>query len=169
MTDFENATSMPGPTSILFVCLGNICRSPLAEGVARHLILEHRVEPRVSVDSAGTGAWHVGEPPDSRSTEVALRNGITLEGRARQLRGEDLFDFDYVIAMDQANLSKLLAIKERNGGTAQVRLLRDWDPEPGDGEVPDPYYSGARGFDEVFELVHRSVSALLDEIEEQPG
>lgn len=169
MTDSANDPDDSPPISILFVCLGNICRSPLAEGIARHMVRERGLLQRITVESAGTGAWHVGEPPDPRSTEVARRNGVELEGRARQLRGEDLFDFDFVVAMDGANLSGLQAIQNRNGGTARVQLLRDWDPDPGDGEVPDPYYGGDRGFDDVFDLVHRSVAGLLDEVEDAVG
>jgi protein-tyrosine phosphatase len=157
----------PGPTevSLLFVCLGNICRSPLAEGVAQHLAQERGLGGRVRVDSAGTGAWHVGESPDPRSIDVARRNGIHLDSRARQLRGSDLFEHHYVLAMDHSNLSKLEALRDRNGASARVLLLRDFDPDPGDGQVPDPYYGGPDGFDDVFRMIVRSVEGLLDEIE----
>ncbi len=162
---------MPDRTSVsvLFVCLGNICRSPLAEGVLRHLGEEDGLDLRV--DSAGTGAWHVGEPPDPRSVEVAARNGITLEGRARRLEPDDLDDFDYVIAMDRSNLAHIEALRGRRGGRASIHLLREFDPEAGDGdrEVPDPYYGGPRGFDTVFDMVHRSCVALLRRIDEGEG
>lgn len=153
-------------TSVLFVCLGNICRSPLAEGVLRHRARERGLDGRVRADSAGTGAWHVGEAPDRRSAQVARKNGIALEGRARQVEVEDFRTFDLLVAMDRSNLRKLERMKERAEGTAALHLLRDFDPDPGDGEVPDPYYGGPGGFDDVYEMVDRSVEALLDHVEE---
>lgn len=155
------------PVRILFVCLGNICRSPLAEGVFRHLISENGLHGRYEADSAGTGAWHVGDPPDRRSAEVARRNGISLEGRARQVGAEDFGEFDLLVAMDRENLRSLERLREAAGGGAPVRLLREFDPEAGDDlEVPDPYYGGADGFDRVFEMVDRSCAALLAELED---
>ena len=148
---------------VLFVCLGNICRSPLAEGVMRHLVEERGLSDRIDVDSAGTGAWHVGESPDPRSIEVAARNGVSLEGQsARKVLPVDFRDFTHVIAMDEANLRDLRHIQP-DGEGAELDLLRDRDPEGG-GDVPDPYYGGDDGFDRVYEMVHRSCSALLDEI-----
>lgn len=150
--------------SVLFVCLGNICRSPLAEGVTRHLAAELGLGDRIRVESAGTGSWHEGEAPDPRSREVARRNGVSLEGqRARRVAPEDLHEFDLVVAMDRSNLDALEALLERHGGSARLALLRDFDPDPGDGEVPDPYYGGPDGFDRVYEMVRRSCRRLLDE------
>lgn len=167
MIDDPHETGTDPSVSVLFVCLGNICRSPLAEGILRHRAGERGLDGRVRADSAGTGAWHVGEPPDRRSVEVASRNGIDLDGRARQVEDEDFDTFDLLVAMDRSNLRKLEGMKRRNGGTADLHLLRDFDPDPGDGEVPDPYYGGPRGFDEVYEMVDRSVDALLDRLEER--
>ncbi len=150
-------------TSVLFVCLGNICRSPLAEGVFRHLVRERGLEDAYRVDSAGTGAWHAGEGPDPRSVDVAQRNGVRLEGRARQVTPADFRDFDVVVAMDRENLRSLESLVGDEG--ARIHLLRDFDPEPGDGEVPDPYYGGPGGFDRVYAMVRRSCEALLDELE----
>jgi protein-tyrosine phosphatase len=151
---------------ILFVCLGNICRSPLAEGVFRHLAAEAGLDERIQVDSAGTGAWHVGEPPDRRSLSVARKNGVSLGGRARRVKGEDLAIFDLLVAMDRDNLRQLQSLRDRVGGGAPVRLLREFDPEAGgDLEVPDPYYGGPDGFDRVYEMVHRSCNALLEALE----
>lgn len=152
------------PHSVLFVCLGNICRSPLAEGVTRHLAGNLALGDRLRIESAGTGNWHVGEPPDPRSREVASRNGVSLDGqRARTVSADDLHEFDLVVAMDRSNLAALRALADRHGCTARLVLLRDYDPEPGDGEVPDPYYGGPGGFDRVFEMVRRSCSRLLEE------
>ncbi len=163
MTDPAN-----GPTTgVLFVCLGNICRSPLAEGIFRHLVRERGLGERFRIDSAGTGAWHVGEGPDPRSREVAARNGIDLDGqRARQVRPGDLAEFDYVVAMDRDNVRDLERLANPETARATLLLLRDHDPEPGDGDVPDPYYGGPRGFDTVFDMIRRSAEALLDDIAE---
>ena len=152
---------------ILFVCLGNICRSPLAEAVFRSLVQAHDLELHYGVDSAGTGAWHAGERPDPRSVEVARRNGVRLTGRARQIEAPDLTHFAYIIAMDWQNLADLLALARSHNGPARIRLLREFDAEPGDGEVPDPYYGGADGFDRVYAMVLRSCSALLTYLEEE--
>lgn len=158
----SNAASEP--VRVLFVCLGNICRSPLAEGVFRHLAEEADLGHAVEVDSAGTGAYHVGEDPDPRSREVAERHGIHLEGHARQAEPRDFSTFDLVVAMDRSNRRDLERLG-RDAGEAELRLLREFDPEAGDDlDVPDPYYGGEDGFDRVYEMVHRSCRALLDEI-----
>jgi protein-tyrosine phosphatase len=150
-------------TSVLFVCLGNICRSPLAEGVLIHLAAEAGLSDRVTVDSAGTGAWHVGERPDPRSLDVAERHGIELPGRARRVTEEDFHRFDRIVAMDRSNLRDLEALRPDGAGTVP-ELLRDHDPDPGDGEVPDPYFGGDGGFDRVYEMVRRACEVLLDDI-----
>ena len=155
------------PTRVLFVCAGNICRSPLAEGVFQNLVRARGLGAHYEVDSAGTGGWHAGEAPDGRSIAVARRNGVELTSRARQVHPPDLSDFDWVIAMDGENLSDLRALARAHGGGARIHLLREFDPEPGDRQVPDPYYGGPEGFDHVFTMVHRSCSALLDHLEEE--
>jgi protein-tyrosine phosphatase len=156
--------------TVLFVCLGNICRSPLAEGVFRHLVRERGLETHFHVDSAGTSGWHVGASPDARSAETARRRGIMLTGSSRKLTAADLEAFDYVIAMDAENLDAILALAGRAGGArARVHRLREWDPEPGDLDVPDPYYGGPRGFEEVHDIVERSCAALLDHIVAERG
>jgi len=151
------------PTSVLFVCLGNICRSPLAEGVFLHLVAEAGSADDVVVDSAGTGAWHVGERPDPRSLEVAERHGIELPGHARRVTEEDFHRFARIVAMDRSNLSDLESLRPADSDTV-LELLRDHDPDPGDGEVPDPYYGGDDGFDRVYRMVRRSCEVLLDEV-----
>lgn len=160
MTD---SSSGPRGLSVLFVCLGNICRSPLAEGVFLHLAAEAGIHGDLVVDSAGTGAWHVGERPDPRSLEVAARNGIELPGRARRVTEDDFSRFDRIVAMDRANLRDLESLRP-DGAPAVLELLRDHDPEPGDGEVPDPYYGGDDGFDRVYDMVRRSCEVLLEDL-----
>lgn len=149
------------PTSVLFVCLGNICRSPLAEGVFRHLVEERGLGHRFTIDSAGTGAWHAGERPDPRSIQVAESHGVDLPGRARQVTPEDLRRFDWVIAMDRENLSALARMADAVDGAPRLHLLRDFDPDADGDEVPDPYYGGARGFENVYEMVHAACTGLL--------
>jgi protein-tyrosine phosphatase len=151
-------------TSVLFVCLGNICRSPLAEGVLQHLLAEEGMDEAVTVESAGTGSWHIGERADPRSREVAQRHGIELTSRARQVSPADFERFDLIVAMDRDNLANLRELQERSGGDARLALLRDWDPEPGDGEVPDPYFGGDGGFDRVYEMLRRSLERLVAEL-----
>lgn len=152
-------------TRVLFVCLGNICRSPLAEGVFRSLTQTRGVASHYRVDSAGTGGWHAGEGPDGRSVAVARKNGIALTGRARQIDPADFQDFDHILAMDRQNLLDLRALTRGSSAKATLRLLRDFDSEPGDGQVPDPYYGGPDGFDTVYAMVHRSCARLLDTLE----
>ena len=151
-------------TSVLFVCLGNICRSPLAEGVFAHLVLKAGLADRFEIDSAGTGSWHVGEGPDARATIVANQHGVRLDSCARQITEEDLLHFDYVIAMDLENLRSVQRMAGRTQSEAQIRLLRDFDREGEGSEVPDPYYGGASGFETVYEMVHRSCQNLLDKL-----
>lgn len=151
-------------TSVLFVCLGNICRSPLAEGVFRHLVAESGLEDKFDIESAGTGAWHVGERPDARAEMVATQHGVTLLSRARQITEDDLRRFDYIIAMDRENLRNIERMADSIGSEAEILLLREFDMEGAGDEVPDPYYGGASGFENVYEMVVRSCRALLDRL-----
>ena len=147
---------------ILFVCLGNICRSPTAEAVMRHLAREAGLENDVVVDSAGTGSWHLGDPPDARSTAAAARREIELSGVARMVTEADFADFDLLVAMDRSNRDALLALAPDSAARAKVRLLRD--SRGAEIEVPDPYYGGPDGFDEVLDVVAEGCEALLAEI-----
>ena len=150
------------------VCLGNICRSPMAEGVFRHILEEEGLADRFQVDSAGTGSWHVGESPDVRSVRISASHGVTLSGTARQIQPDDFRDFDYVLAMDGSNLENLERYRAGVGGDAALYLLREFDPEGGPGaEVPDPYYGGPMGFENVYNMVERSCRGLLDHILEE--
>ena len=152
---------------LLFVCLGNICRSPTAEGVMRSLVAREGMEGQIAVDSAGTGAWHLGSAPDARARAAAAERGIDLSGRARQVQPEDFETFDLVLAMDRENERLLRGMARDEQERSKVRLLRQFDPasvEAGDLEVPDPYYGAAGGFEEVLELVQAACQGLLAEI-----
>ncbi|MFA9269903.1 MAG: low molecular weight protein-tyrosine-phosphatase [Baekduiaceae bacterium] len=156
---------------ILFVCLGNICRSPTAEGVMRHLVEEAGIADRFVLDSAGTGGWHVGDPPDPRSREAARRRGIVVAGAARQVAVTDFHDFDLILAMDRANLRDLRAAAPADA-TAEIRLLREYDENSvggGDLDVPDPYYGGEDGFDDVLDLVDVACRGVLRAVDETPA
>lgn len=153
-----------GRTSVLFVCLGNICRSPLAEGVFAHLVREAGLADRFLVDSAGTGAWHVGELPDARASMVASQHGVELLSRARQISGQDLERFDWVIAMDRENLRNIERMAVTVDSSARIHLLREFDRDSDSDEVPDPYYGDVRSFENVYGIVDRSCRALLDRL-----
>ena len=151
--------------SVFFVCLGNICRSPLGEGVLAHRLEEEDLSDRVRVDSAGTGAWHLGEPPDPRSVEVAMRHGIVLRGQARRVCVEDFHEFDYIFAMDRTNLRDLRHLESQGEGGALLTLFREFDPyQDGDLDVPDPYYGGPDGFDLMFDMVDRTCAAFIEHL-----
>ena len=152
---------------ILFVCMGNICRSPTAEGVMRGLLRAEGLEDRIEIDSAGIGGWHAGAPPDERATEAARRRGVALDGAARQVTAEDFRRFDLLLAMDRENMRDLVHLAPDGEARAKVRLLREFDPASaggGDLDVPDPYYGGANGFEHVLDLVEAACRGLLDEV-----
>ncbi|MEX2528873.1 MAG: low molecular weight protein-tyrosine-phosphatase [Gemmatimonadota bacterium] len=155
-------------SSVLFVCLGNICRSPLAEGIFLSLLQAEGLENRIQVDSAGTGGWHVGEAPDPRSRAVAQQNGIELTSRARQVAPQDFARFQWVIAMDRENRNELGNVQTVQGGPARLHLLLEFHPEApdvtgasGGVDVPDPYYGGPDGFQTVQRLVQEGCEGLL--------
>ena len=150
-----------GKINVLFVCMGNICRSPTAEGVFRHHVIEGGFGDKVFVDSAGTHAYHVGDPPDRRACAAAERRGISLaEIRARRVSDTDFEEFDYIIAMDEDNQSRLLdqAPEEYK---SKIRLFLSF-ASSGELEVPDPYYGGAAGFERVLDLVEEASRGLLE-------
>lgn len=155
---------------VLFVCLGNICRSPTAEGVMRRMVREAGLEDRVEIDSAGTGGYHVGSPPDRRAAAAAQRRGTTLEGAARTVESADFERFDLLLAADRENVRDLLEHAPDDASRAKVRLLRSFDKASvarADLEVPDPYYGADGGFDEVLDIVEAACRGLLDEIAAQ--
>lgn len=151
-------------TSILFVCMGNICRSPTAEGVFRKLLAGQAPELSVEIDSAGTHAYHVGEKPDDRAIAAAMARGIDLsQQRARKVDPADFEYFDYILAMDADNLARLNAIRPA-GSKAVVRLLLDYSRQDPGGAVPDPYYGGSSGFERVLDLLEEANQALLEHL-----
>jgi protein-tyrosine phosphatase len=149
---------------VLFVCLGNICRSPAAEGVFRHLVDEAGLSAQLVIDSAGTGSWHIGEQADARMREVAGRRGISLGSLARQVTPADFEQYDLILAMDGANLKHLrrMAPPARQD---RIRLFRDFDPDQPGADVPDPYYGGEDGFTEVLDIVTRTSKRLLESLQ----
>jgi low molecular weight protein-tyrosine phosphatase len=148
---------------VLFVCMGNICRSPTAEGVFRHMVEQLNVEDEISIDSAGTHAYHVGSPPDARAQDAALKRNIDLSNqRARRVSVDDFSEFDYVIAMDVSNKDDLLSICP-SGYEDRVHLFLDF-AECETSEVPDPYYGQGRGFEIVLNLVEEAADGLLKHI-----
>ncbi len=136
----------------------------------RHLVREAGLETTVVIDSAGTGGWHVGEPRDRRSSEVGRRRGIPLTGRARQFTVADFSNFDLIVAMDNENLMTLSELAPDDTTRAKLRLLRSFDPDsPPGADVPDPYYGGPRGFDQVFDICEAACRGLLAEIRREHG
>jgi protein-tyrosine phosphatase len=169
-----------------FVCLGNICRSPTAEAVMRHLVKQAGLADKIAIDSAGTGDWHVGEARDPRSAEVGRRRGMPLSGVARQFQPQDFARFDHVLAMDRQNQASLLQMAPDQAARNKVRLLRSFDPASaasaastgssaasggggGDDEVPDPYFGGAQGFDRVFDICEAACRGLLAHLRKAHG
>jgi protein-tyrosine phosphatase len=153
--------------SVLFVCMGNICRSPTAEGVFRYAVQQRNLMDRIHIDSAGTHAYHIGEQPDTRSQKTALANGIDLSSqRARKVETEDFLSFDYIIAMDNTNYENLVSFKDRNESKTKAKLhlfmefASAWDNK----EVPDPYYGGGNGFEQVFDMVQSASTGLVEHI-----
>ncbi len=149
---------------ILTVCLGNICRSPAAEAAIRAEAASRGID--VEVDSAGTGRYHLGEPPNPRSVAAAAEVGLSVTGRARQIRPEDFDRFDLIVAMDHSNLDDLLRMATHNGAREKVRLFRDFDPESGGGEVPDPYYGTDEDYRRMIEIIRPAAKGLVDHLEE---
>lgn len=147
---------------ILFLCLGNICRSPLAEGAFRALVESRKLTAGFVIDSAGTGAWHAGEPPDPRSIAIAHRHGVDISGqRARQLLREDFVDFDWIVAMDRTNLTSARAMRPADA-RARVVAFMPFVPNATERDVPDPYYGGPEGFVHVWELLTAGMGPLLE-------
>ncbi|KHJ51760.1 low molecular weight phosphotyrosine protein phosphatase [Halomonas sp. NyZ770] len=151
---------------VLFVCLGNICRSPTAEGVFQQAVVRAGLDDRITIDSCGVGDWHVGKAPDPRSQAAARQRGIEIGHlRARQLKVSDFHEFDYVLGMDRENLAAMRALQPASS-QAQVGLLLDYAGLP-QSDVPDPYYGGDEGFEQVLDLIERASQGLLDELQRE--
>jgi protein-tyrosine phosphatase len=147
---------------VLFVCMGNICRSPLAQGVFEDVLRRESLEGEVSVDSAGTGAWHVGSPPDERALSAASLRGVDISSqRARRITPEDCQNFDYILTMDEENYR---AVSGLCRDSAVVRPFLDFATDSPETAVPDPYYGGPEGFEHVLELVEEASEGLLEDI-----
>ncbi len=150
---------------LLFVCLGNICRSPSAENIMNHLLEQRGLVDQVSCDSAGTSSYHIGSPPDSRMAMAAKKRGIRLTGRARQFTSEDFERFDLILAMDDSNYHNILSRDTADRYGSRVKRMCDFCTTHRDREVPDPYYGGSDGFDYVIDLLLDACSGLLDELD----
>jgi protein-tyrosine phosphatase len=157
------------PIKVLFVCLGNICRSPMAEGLFLHLAREAGLENHLEVDSAGTSGHHEGELADHRMRVTASRHGIDLVTKSRPLKRRDYQHFDYILTMDRSVHRSVLQTSGAAGGTAEVILMRDFDPSPDSPDVPDPYYGGPDGFEEVYNILLRSNGKLLEHLRVSRG
>jgi protein-tyrosine phosphatase len=152
---------------VLFVCMGNICRSPTAQGVFEHVVESHGLSSRIQIDSAGTHAYHVGEPPDKRAMQAARKRGIELgTQRARRVSLADFGEFDYVLAMDRDNYEDLMALCPPDH-RAKLHLFLKFAAESDEDEVPDPYYGGLTGFERVLDLIEQAAEGLLAEIRQQ--
>lgn len=149
---------------VCFVCLGNICRSPTAEGVMRSALESRGLSGSVHVESAGTSGWHVGERPDPRSRAAAATRGVVIDGQAQHFQAKDFARFDYVLAMDAANKEDLLALANGEDEQAKLRLFLDFAPDQQGQDVPDPYYGGANGFEHVLDLCEAACAGLLDHL-----
>jgi protein-tyrosine phosphatase len=151
-------------TKVLFVCLGNICPSPLAEAVFKHKVKERGLQDRFEIDSCGTGNYHIGDPPDPRTIANAKKNGVIIEHLGRQLSDDDLAYYDVILAMDNKNLRSIKSLRTANEYVHKVKLMRDVDVVDRGGEVPDPYYGNEQNFQEVFDILNRASDHLLDDI-----
>jgi protein-tyrosine phosphatase len=152
---------------VLFVCMGNICRSPTAQGVFEHLVESQGLASLIQIDSAGTHAYHVGEPPDVRATQAAKKRSIDLGSqRARRVSEEDFLEFDYVLAMDRNNYDDLMSLCPPEH-ESKLHLFLDFASDLEEDEVPDPYYGGITGFERVLDLIEQASQGLLAEIRQQ--
>lgn len=153
---------------VLFVCLGNICRSPMAEGLFIHLVNEAGLSEKIKVESAGTSGWHMGELPDERMAETAKGHGITLPSRSRKVQHDDFLEFDYIVPMDESNLLDLQKVATHVANPkAAIIKMRFFDEMGLNEDVPDPYYGGQGGFEDVYQMLLRANQGFLDFIREQ--
>jgi protein-tyrosine phosphatase len=161
------AMPVPQPYSVLFVCLGNICRSPTAEGVMKRLVERAGLASQIHIDSAGTAGWHAGKLPDERMRSHAARRGWPLESQARQVRASDFDAFDLILVMDGQNLRDIRAFNPTGDKMHKARLFCEFAQDREETEVPDPYYGGAEGFEQVLDIVENACEHLLQHIQTQ--
>lgn len=154
-------------THLLFVCLGNICRSPLAEAIFQHQIRQNGLQEQFHSESCGTANYHVGSPPDPRTMKNAEKNGITIQHVGRQFHRNDFTRFDLILPMDKSNQINLLRLPGADSHQSKIKLMRAFDPLLPDTDVPDPYYGGEEDFQEVFEILDRSTRVLIDYLQKE--
>jgi len=154
---------------VLFVCLGNICRSPLGAAILKKKVNERGLASRVEVDSCGTSNYHIGDNADPRTIASASKHGVPMDHCARQLTTEDLDRFDFIFAMDKSNYHNILRLANGNDVTGKVKLMREFDPVRDGDEVPDPYHGGEKDFQEVFDILNRSTDRFLGFLKEEFG
>lgn len=150
------------PVKVLFVCLGNICRSPLAEAIFIHKIKELGLESDFIAQSCGTANYHIGDSPDPRTIRNAFQNGIAISHLGRQLSAADLDSFDFILAMDQSNLNNIRRLHKAEENRDKISLMRSYDTFGKDQDVPDPYYGNEKDFQEVFDILNRSIDSLIE-------
>jgi protein-tyrosine phosphatase len=153
--------------NVLFVCLGNICRSPLAEAIFKQKLKRKGLDKFVSADSCGTSNYHIGSAPDPRTIANAIQNGVEVDHCCRQLCAADFTSFDFILAMDKSNLQNILRHPDSQNHASKVKLMRDFDPYEEGSEVPDPYHGGEKGFQEVFNILDRSLDNFIGFLEER--
>jgi protein-tyrosine phosphatase len=161
---YHREITIEDPYKLVFVCLGNICRSPTAEGLFIHHVKAAQLEQYFYIDSGGTAAYHVGEPANSKSQFTANQHGVHLPSKARRFEYADFEEFDLILPMDASNYRNLKELDRNNRFDERIVMMRDFDPQPEDGNVPDPYYGGMQGFENVYQILDRSTKALLDEL-----
>ena len=168
-TNQKDMHNQQKPVKVLFVCMGNICRSPTAEGAFHKLVQDNNLGSVIAVDSAGTHAYHIGSSPDNRAQATALKREVDLSSlRGRQFTEQDYYDFDYLLAMDNSNYRDMKKL-DPSDGKGQLFLFMDFAQQHSETEVPDPYYGGGQGFERVFDMVQDASQGLLDHIRKLHG